>query len=57
MWCTHLTYYDNFPGCFVAGLEYSADVTAEVIGKPEKAKKLRRSDYFSSFHQAKTFIF
>ena len=24
-------------GCFVAGLEYSADVTAEVIGKPEKA--------------------
>ena len=37
MWCTHLTYYDNFAGCFVAGLEYSADVTAEVIGKPEKA--------------------
>lgn len=24
-------------GCFIAGLEYSADVTAEVIGKPEKA--------------------
>ena len=23
-------------GCFIAGLEYSADVTAEVIGKPEK---------------------
>ena len=24
-------------GCFIAGLEYSADVTAEVIGKPQKA--------------------
>ena len=33
----HWTYYIDFAGCFVAGLEYSADVTAEVIGKPEKA--------------------
>ena len=24
-------------GCFVAGLEYSADAMAEVVGKPEKA--------------------
>ena len=24
-------------GCFIAGLEYSADVRAEVIGKPEEA--------------------
>ena len=31
----HLTIL-NFLGCFIAGLEYSADVTAEVIGKPEK---------------------
>ena len=37
MWCIHLTDYNNFAGCFVAGLEYSADVAAEVIGKPEKA--------------------
>jgi ribonucleotide monophosphatase NagD (HAD superfamily) len=25
----------GFLGCFVTGLEYSADVKAEVIGKPE----------------------
>ena len=24
-------------GCFVSGLEYSADVEAEVVGKPEEA--------------------
>ena len=25
------------PGCFVSGLEYSADIKAEVIGKPEQS--------------------
>ena len=24
-----------FAGCFITGLEYSADVKAEVVGKPE----------------------
>ena len=28
-------FYHFFAGCFVTGLEYSADVKAEVVGKPE----------------------
>ena len=36
-----ITYYDiilfmSTAGCFVTGLEYSADVKAEVVGKPEE---------------------
>jgi len=27
--------YSHFPGCFVSGLEYSADVRAHIVGKPE----------------------
>jgi hypothetical protein len=31
-----VNYLNVLLGCFVTGLEYSADVKAEVVGKPEE---------------------
>lgn len=41
----------HFPsGCFVTGLEYSADVKAEVVGKPEDKFFKSALEKLNSYH-------